>query len=66
MRRSNKIRLSVRLPESTINKLAAVGAAENRGISNTIDTLLLRGLELTPPPADYRKPPRKASRRSKA
>ena len=66
MRRSNKIRLSVRLPQPTVDKLAAVGAAENRGLSNTIDTLLLRGLELTPPPADYRQPPRPASRRSKA
>jgi hypothetical protein len=61
-----KIRLSVRLPQSTVDKLAAVGKEENRGLSNTVHTLLLRGLELTPPPPDWRSPPRPSSKRSKA
>jgi len=51
-----KLKISVRLPESTLKQLRKVGRDENRGLSNTVDTVLLRGLGLQPPAPDYRRP----------
>jgi len=70
MRGELKHRVSLRLPESTLKQLRTVGRDENRGLSNTVDTLLLRALGLAEPHPDYRQriPPlaRPKSRRSKA